>query len=51
MTSINNHMQEQKETLPQDDGTYKDPAGLMFSGKIKITDVETGEVLVEQRSE
>jgi len=30
---------------------YKEPAGLLFSGKIKIFDVETGKVLVEQRSE
>ena len=28
-----------------------DSAGLVFSGKVKIFDVETGEVLVEQRSE
>lgn len=28
-----------------------DAAGLLFSGKVKIIDAETGEVLVEQRSE
>jgi hypothetical protein len=31
--------------------TMKDPAGLLFSGKIKIFDPVTGEVFVEQRSE
>lgn len=33
------------------DQDVNDAAGLMFSGKIKIFDVDTGEILVEQRSE
>lgn len=46
-------MEEQKENLEknQQEEGYKDPAGLMFAGKIKIFDPETGEILVEQRSE
>ncbi len=33
------------------DAAPNDAAGLLFSGKVKIIDAETGEVLVEQRSE
>jgi len=31
--------------------TMTDPAGLLFSGKVKIFDPNTNEVFVEQRSE
>lgn len=36
---------KEAETAPND------AAGLLFSGKLKISDATTGEVLVEQRSE
>jgi hypothetical protein len=35
----------------EDKQAPNDAAGLLFSGKLKIIDAETGEVLVEQRSE
>jgi len=38
-----------EQVQPED--TFKEPAGLLFSGKVKITDLDTGEILVEQRSE
>ena len=44
---MNNHNETAERTDPQPN----DAAGLLFSGKVKIFDAETGEVLVEQRSE
>ena len=46
-------MQEQPPKLQPKtkEDSFKEPTGLLFSGKIKIFDVETGKVLVEQRSE
>lgn len=41
---------ENQQEKKKDEG-FKDPAGLVFAGKIKIFDPETGEVLAEQRSE
>jgi hypothetical protein len=48
--NINKDMQEQPPK-PVVEDSFKDPAGLLFSGKIKIIDLDTSEVLVEQRSE
>lgn len=42
---------EPKNQNSETDRDVNDAAGLMFSGKIKIFDVDTGEILVEQRSE
>jgi len=42
-------MEQPINVTPQD--TFKEPAGLLISGKLKIVDLDTGEVLVEQRSE
>lgn len=42
---------EQETTEKTADPQPNDAAGLLFSGKVKIFDVETGEVLIEQRSE
>jgi hypothetical protein len=41
---------EQSQTEQEQPG-YIDPAGLMFQGRVVIKDVETGEVLVDKRSE
>ena len=53
--AINNDMETPTPQTPkleeQRTGVMTDPTGLMFSGKIKIYDPETGEVFVEQRSE
>ena len=38
----------QEESKPQG---YIDPASLAFSGRVVIKDAETGEVLVDKRSE
>jgi hypothetical protein len=43
---------ETAETLVDSrNSTMTDPAGLLFSGKVKIFDPNTNEVFVEQRSE
>lgn len=40
-----------EEIIDPTSGAVDDPAGLLFSGKVKIFDPESGEVFVEQRSE
>ena len=40
-----------KNVPEQTESSPNDAAGLLFSGKVKIFDVESGEILVEQRSE
>lgn len=42
--------QKPQEQQPKEPG-YIDPASLMFQGRVVIKDVETGEVLVDKRSE
>jgi hypothetical protein len=46
-------MNNQEQTPKFDDAEqgYIDPAGLMFQGRIVIKDVETGEIIVDKRSE
>ncbi len=41
---------KQQETTTEEPG-YIDPAGLMFQGRVVIKDAETGEILVDKRSE
>ncbi len=41
--------QKTEESKPQQG--YIDPASLAFSGRVVIKDAETGEVLVDKRSE
>lgn len=49
---INKHMENTPKNVPeQTESSPNDAAGLLFSGKVKIFDVESGEILVEQRSE
>jgi len=45
-------MNNQEQTPKFDDEQgYIDPAGLMFQGRIVIKDAETGEIIVDKRSE
>ena len=39
-----------QEQLAEEPG-YIDPAGLMFQGRVVIKDAETGEIIVDKRSE
>ena len=41
---------KQQENQPKEQG-YIDPASLMFQGRVVVKDLETGEVLVDKRSE
>ena len=43
--------QPQKTTEEKPQQGYVDPATLAFSGRVVIKDAETGEVLVDKRSE
>jgi hypothetical protein len=43
--------QEQQPKFDDAEQGYIDPAGLMFQGRIVIKDADTGEIIVDKRSE